>query len=130
LAHPWLDEGLTEYAAFDYFRSVQGQAAAEALLSARWQTPYAVAAANGIDGPVDQAASAMTEANYELLAYAKAALFFDALRHRLGDEMYTQVMRDYVATYHWQIVTPQHLFGLGQSRSGVDLNPLAEEWLH
>jgi hypothetical protein len=130
LDHPWLDEGPAEYAAFDYFRSVQGRAAAEALLSARWQTPYAVAAANGIDGPVDQAASSMTEDNYELLAYAKAALFFDALRQRLGDEMYTQVMRDFVATYRWQIVTPQHLFGLGQTRSGVNLNPLAEEWLH
>jgi hypothetical protein len=129
LAFPWLDEGPAEYAAFDYYRGVFGQAAAEDLLSARWQTPYAVAAANGIDGPVDQAASAMTTANYELLAYAKAALFFDALRNRLGNEMYTQVMREYVETYRWQIVTPQHLFGLAQTLSDVDLNPLAEEWL-
>jgi aminopeptidase N len=79
---------------------------------------------------VDQAASVMTEANYELLTYAKAALFFDALRKRLGDDMYTQAMHDYVATYRWQIVTPQHFFGLSQSLSGVNLNPLAEEWLH
>lgn len=130
LAHPWLDEGPTEYAAFDYYRGVYGQAAAEQLLSARWQTPFAVAAARGIDGPVDQAASAMTEFNYELLAYAKAALFFDALRNRLGDEMYTYIMRAYVDTYRWQIVTPQHFFGLSQSLSRVNLNRLAEEWLH
>jgi aminopeptidase N len=130
LANPWLDEGLAEYAAFDYFRSVHGQATAEALLSARWKTPYAVAAAKGIDGPVDQPASAMTEANYELLTYAKAALFFDAMRNRLGDDMYTRAMRDYVETYRWQIVTPQHFFGLIQSVSKVNLNPMAEEWLH
>jgi hypothetical protein len=43
--------------------------------------------------------------------------------------MYTQVMREYVETYRWQIVTPQHLFGLAQTLSDVDLNPLAEEWL-
>jgi hypothetical protein len=129
LAYPWLDEGPAEYAAFDYFRGVYGQAAAEDLLSARWQTPYAVAAAKGIDGPVDQGANVMTATNYELLAYAKAALFFDALRDQLGDEMYTQVMRTYVETYRWQIVTPQNFFGLAQTLSGVNLNPLAEEWL-
>lgn len=130
LASPWLDEGPAEYAAFDYYRGVYGQAAAEELLSARWQTPYAVAAARGIDGPVDQPSSAMTTTSYELLTYAKAALFFDALRDRLGDEMYTEVMRTYVETYRWQIVTPQHFFGLAQSISGANLNLLAEEWLH
>lgn len=130
LAHPWLDEGPAEYAAFDYYRGVYGQAAAEALLSTRWRTPYAVAAGNGIDGPIDQSADAMSEANYELLAYAKAALFFDALRGWLGDEMYGQVMRAYVEAYRWQIATPQHFLGLAQSLSGVNLNSLAEQWLH
>ncbi len=130
LVYPWLDEGPTEYAAFDYYRGVYGPTAAEELLSARWQTPYAVAASRGIDGPVDQAASAMTVANYELLTYAKAALFFDALRKRLGDEAYTELMRTYVETYRWQIVTPQRFFGLAQTLSGVNLNSLAEEWLH
>jgi aminopeptidase N len=129
LAYPWLDEGPAEYAAFDYYRGIRGQTAAEELLSARWQIPYAAAEAQGIDGPVDQPASTLTSANYELLVYAKAALFFNALRRRLGDETYLEVMRAYVETYRWQIVTPQHFFGLAQSVSGVNLNPLAEEWL-
>jgi hypothetical protein len=130
LAHPWLDEGPAEYAAFDYYRGVYGQPAAEDLLSARWRTPYAVAASNGIDGPVDQPADVMTEANYELLAYAKAALFFDALRGWLGDEAYSQVMREYVETYRWRIATPQHFLSLAGSLSDVNLNPLVEQWLH
>jgi hypothetical protein len=129
-AHPWLDEGPAEYAAFEYYRGVYGQSAAEDLLSARWRTPYAVAASNGIDGPVDQAADSMTEANYELLAYAKAALFFDALRGWLGDEMYSQIMHAYVETYRWRIATPQHFLGLAQSESDVNLSTLAEQWLH
>jgi hypothetical protein len=130
LADAWLDEGPTEYAAFDYYRGVYGQAAAETLLSGRWQTPYAFAAARGIDGPVGQPASALAADNYELLVYAKAALFFNALRQRLGDKVYMEVMRTYVETYRWQIVTPQHFFGLAQTVSGANLNPLAEEWLH
>jgi aminopeptidase N len=108
---------------------VYGQTAAETLLSGRWQTPYAFAATQGIDGPVGQPASALTADNYELLVYAKAALFFNALRQRLGDKLYMEVMRTYVETYRWQIVTPQHFFGLARTVSGVNLNPLAEEWL-
>ena len=77
-----------------------------------------------------QPANALTADNYELLVYAKAALFFNALRQRLGDKMYMEVMRTYVETYRWKIVTPQHFFGLAQMVSGVNLNPLAEEWLH
>ncbi|UCC85668.1 MAG: hypothetical protein JSV81_12465, partial [Anaerolineales bacterium] len=61
--------------------------------------------------------------------YAKAALFFDALRDRLGDQAYIQLVRAYVENYRWQVVTPQHFFGLAQTLSGTDLNPLAEEWL-
>lgn len=129
MAHPWLDEGPAEYAAFDYYRGVYGQSAAEELLSARWQTPYAVAAARGIDGPVDQAASAMSDANYELLTYAKAALFFDALRDQSGDETYRHVMQAYMDTYRWQIATPQHFFGLAQTLAEANLNPLIEDWL-
>jgi hypothetical protein len=129
LAHPWLDEGLAEYAAFDYYRRVYSQSAAEELLSGRWQTPYAVAAAHGIDGPVDRPADAMTAANYELLAYAKAALFFNALRDALGEDAYVELLQAYVEAYRWQTVTPQHFFGLAGSLTGADLNPLAEEWL-
>jgi aminopeptidase N len=129
LYHAWLDEGLAEYAAFDYYRGVYGQPAAEELLSVQWQISYSVAAARGIDGPVDQPASAMNPENYELLAYAKAALFFNALREQLGEETYFKVLRAYVESYRWQIVTPQHFFGLVQAVSGDNLNPLAEEWL-
>jgi hypothetical protein len=129
LACPWLDEGMAEYAAFDYYRSVYGQAAAEDLLSARWQTPYAVAATHGIGGPVGLPASAMNAQNYELLTYAKAALFFNALRESLGDEAYLEVMRAYVQSYRWQVVTPQHFFGPAQALTGANLNPLAEQWL-
>ena len=127
--HAWLDEGPAEYAAFDYYRGVYGQEAAEDLMSSRWRMPYAVAATNGIDGPIDQAAGVMSDANYELLTYAKAALFFDTLRGWLGDEMYGQVMRAYVDTYRWRIVTPQHFLGLAQTQSDVDLDSLAEQWL-
>lgn len=127
--HPWLDEGLAEYSAFNYYRGVFGQAAAEALLSRRWQVPYETGLRGGLAGPVDRPASFFDESNYELLVYARAALFFDALRAALGEEMFQTVLQTYVSENRYGIVTPQTLLETAEGLSGQDLGPLVTEWL-
>jgi hypothetical protein len=127
--YPWLDEGLTEYGAFDYYRGVFGQAAAEKLLTGRWQIPFEWAAAGGVDGVIDRPAQAFDPAGYELIVYAKAALFFNALREQLGDELYLQVLQTYYTENRYQIVTPQIFLATAERVSGQNLNPLAETWL-
>lgn len=128
--YPWLDEGLADYAVFDYYATVFGSERAEELRATRWEIPTLSKANQGLmRGPVDRPASAMEEANYQLLAYAKSALFFDALRQRLGEEMYLKVIRAYVTSYRWRLATPQGFLGLAQRVSERNLNQLAETWL-
>lgn len=127
--YPWLDEGLTEYSAFDYYRGVFGQSEAEKLLVGRWRIPFDVALNGGIDGAVDRPARAFDKSSYELLVYAKAALFFHAMREQLGEEAYLEMMQTYYAENRYQIVTPATLLATGERVSGQNLNRLAEEWL-
>jgi hypothetical protein len=127
--HPWLDEGLTEYSAFDYYRGVFGQSEAENLLTGRWQIPFDWAASGGVDGAIDRPASAFDPASYELLVYAKAALFFNAMREKLGEEIYRQVLQTYYLENRYRIVTPQIFLATAERVSGQNLNPLADEWL-
>ena len=127
--HPWLDEGLTEYSAFDYYRGVFGQAAAERLLTNRWSIPFDAAAAGNVDGVVDRPADAFDPSGYELLVYGKAALFFNALRQELGEEIYLQVLQTYCAENRYRIVTPATFLATAERVSGQNLNPLAEKWL-
>lgn len=125
---PWLDEGLTEYSAFAYYRSVFGGSEAQRLMTARWLIPFD-SAAGVIDGMVDRPAADFDPVSYELLVYAKAALFFNALREKLGDAKYRQVMQTYYLENRYKIVTPQTFLVTAQRVSGENLNPLAEEWL-
>jgi aminopeptidase N len=127
--HPWLDEGLTEYSAFDYYRGVFGQSEAERLLTGRWLIPFDAAASGGVDGVVNRPANAFDPASYELLVYAKAALFFNALRKQLGDETYRRVLQTYYTENRYRIVTPQTFLSTAERVSGQNLNPLAEQWL-
>jgi hypothetical protein len=127
--YPWLDEGLTEYGAFDYYRGVFGQSQAERLLAGRWQMPFANAATGGINGAVDRPAKEFDSNSYQLLVYSKAALFFNALREELGDEVYQQVLQTYYEENRYRLATPQIFLATAARVSGRNLNPLAEEWL-
>lgn len=127
--HPWLDEGLTEYSAFDYYRSVFGQTDGERLLTERWFISFDDAAKGGIAGLATRPANAFDPASYELLVYTKTALFFNALRAELGEETYGQFLRTYYAENRYRLVTPQTLLTTAERVSGQDLSPLTKQWL-
>ncbi len=127
--HPWLDEGLTEYGAFDYYRGVFGRSEAEKLLTGRWEIPFDWAAGGGMQGVVDQPAAVFDPVEYELFVYAKAALFFNALREQVGEDMYFQILQTYYAENRYKIVTPQTFLATAERVSGQNLNALAEQWL-
>ncbi|MCL4301080.1 MAG: M1 family metallopeptidase [Anaerolineae bacterium] len=126
--HPWLDEGLAEYSAFEYYRGILGEGEAERLMTGRWLIPFD-SAAGSVDGSVDRPAAAFDPASYELLVYAKAALFFNALHDQLGEAMYRQALQTYYLENRYRIATPQTFLATAQRVSGQNLNPLVEEWL-
>jgi len=126
---PWLDEGLTEYSAFDYYRGVFGQSAAEELLTGRWFIPFDTAAGGGVDGVADRPAGDFDPVSYELLVYAKAALFFNALREELGEETYRRVLQTYYAENRYRIASPDIFLATAERVSGRNLGPLVEKWL-
>ncbi|MDM8518444.1 M1 family metallopeptidase [Anaerolineales bacterium HSG6] len=127
--HPWLDEGLTEYSAFDYYRGVYGQARAEELLTGHWYIPFDQAMQGGIDGQVDRPAREFDPTSYQLLVYAKAALFFNALRAELGEETYRQVIQTYYTESRYKLVTPEQFLAIAERVSGQNLDHLTDKGL-
>jgi len=125
---PWLDEGLAEYSTATYYRDVYGQARANTLINQRWLVPYQAAVEEGYDAVVNQPSSAFGP-EYEVIVYGKAALFFDAIRQRLGDDTYQAVLQEYLARYRWQVATPDALLHVVKSVSGQDVEDLYSRWI-
>jgi hypothetical protein len=125
---PWLDEGLAEYSTAVYYEQVYGRARANKLVNQRWLVPYQVVVDNGYDVIVNQPASAFG-GEYEVIVYAKAALFFDALRQELGDETFRAVLHAYVDQYRWRIAAPEDFLNVAESISGQDLDSLYNHWI-
>ena len=125
---PWLDEGLAEYSMSVYYRQVFGEARANTLINQRWLVPYQVAVENEYDAVVNQPSSAFSW-EYEVIVYAKAALFFHALHQEVGDDTFMAIMHEYVSQFRWGIATPDDLMSIAESVSGRDLDPLFNRWI-
>jgi hypothetical protein len=126
---PWLDEGLAEYSMAIYYGQVYGQARVNTLINQRWLVPYQVAVENEYDAVVNQPSTAFFPWQYEVIVYGKAALFFNALRQELGDEIFERVLREYLDRYRWRIATPDDFLTVAESVSGQDLDGLYNQWI-
>lgn len=127
--YPWLDEGLAEYCTYTYEQARYGADAAEALLDWRWRNPYQYAVERELDAVVNQPSSAFSVANYETMIYAKAALFFDAVRREVGDETYYRLLQEYLDRYRWGVATPADFLAVAEEVSGQELGALYQQWI-
>lgn len=126
----WLDEGLAEYSSYTYYARVYGREEAERLRVLRWEGPYTYARAQGQDKVLAQPADQfLSQRLYESMVYAKAALFFDALRRAVGDDLYYAILQEYVRRFRFRIASPADFFEVAGEVSGRDLTPLIQQWV-
>jgi hypothetical protein len=125
----WLDEGLAEFSTYTYYRARYGEPEAEARVELRWRIPYQYAVDQGLDTVVNQPLSDFLPSNYETMAYAKGALFFDAVRREVEDETYYRLLREYLDRYRYAIATPADFLAVAEEVSGRDLGELYTEWI-
>ncbi|HEY63012.1 MAG TPA: M1 family metallopeptidase [Caldilineae bacterium] len=126
---PWLDEGLAEYSAYIYFESVYGKEVAERIRHNRWEIPVAYARESGLDTVVGQSAFGFSPLNYEIMVYAKSALFFHALRQKMGDQAFFEWLQALVTDYRYQVLTPEAMLSEAERISGRDVQSVYERWI-
>jgi aminopeptidase N len=126
---PWLDEGLAEFSTQYYYRDRWGEPTAEQLQLRRWGVPVAAAKQRKKDAPIGKPVDEYKD-NYETIVYGKGALFFSALREKLGAETFDGLLRTYLERYRWKIATPADFQALAEEVSGQDLDALFKEWVY
>lgn len=127
--YPWLDEGLAEHSSLLFMDTLYGPDVADRIRTLRWRVPTEWAVKNGYDAPVGQDVTAFNGTNYEILVYAKSALFFDALYQTLGFETYLKVLKTFVERYRLQRPTPADFLAVVAEVGGIDPQPLYEQWI-
>jgi len=128
LHEPWLDEGAATYTQVLYLEATEGSGSATGLLSDfREQLREHPTPGLPIGQPVGAYAS---QREYELFVYLKGALFFDALRAELGDEVFFQFLQDYFRTFRYSIVTAEDFQATAEASCACVLQPLFDLWVY
>jgi hypothetical protein len=127
LREPWLDEAAASYTEVLYYEQAGGAQAARSHLDYFW---LYVAASDNPELPIGLAIKDYPDGNdYGLLVYGKGALFFDALRQRLGDEVFFQFLHNYYDTYKYGFATGAGFQAVAEQTCACELDDLFNLWV-
>ena len=126
--HAWVDESLATYAQVLYQEAVHGPLAKQTEL-AGLQAQYDELIKRRQDGPIDRPMSQFTLYTFNAIAYAKGALYIDALRTTAGDTAFFAALRQYVTTYAYQVVDGTALRDVVQQQCACDVQPVYQRWV-
>ena len=132
IRYPWLDEGLTEFNTVLYYEAIYGKhgiPSSDYLIKNRWLAPYKLLVARGGDSSLDKPTTEYKQSDYEVLAYAKAALFFNAIREEIGEKAYDEFLKVYADRMRWKISTPDYLLSAVEESSQHNVKPLYDKWI-
>jgi hypothetical protein len=70
-----------------------------------------------------------TESDYGVFVYMKGALFFDALRSRLGESSFLAFLRDYFTRHRYGFATSESFQETAEAVCACDLADLFDLWV-
>ncbi|NOZ04956.1 MAG: M1 family metallopeptidase [Chloroflexi bacterium] len=126
---PWLDEALANYSAALYMEKAHGSAGLQQTLD-NWEQILNRWKSDHPDEPVAQPLSEFKgrEDAYSVIVYVKGALFFHALREKIGDQAFFESLKQYYQAHRYGIAQPADLLQVFETTSGQDLGDLYQEW--
>lgn len=127
---PWLDEALAEYSVKLYMEAMHGQAAADKLQNARWETPFEALQQDRADRALNEPVKRFVSTKqYETVVYDKGALLYDSIRKILGDRQFTRFLQSYLANHRYQIVDTNDWRATLRTLNNPKLDELYQDWV-
>lgn len=122
---PWLDEGFAQYATYLYYLGNGGETAAESYRQS-WQDRWS--RANFEEIPIGLPAAAYEPRQYSPIIYGRAPIFIGELEEVMGSETFREFLKQYIASYRWQIVRSQDFLSLAELSCGCELDDLFNKY--
>lgn len=126
--HAWVDEGITSYSQVLYQEALYGTQAG--INEKRiFVDDYAALKTKKQDGAVDRPVSEMSDYQYGVLSYSKAALYVDAIRSTIGANAFSAALKSYYTTNRYAIVDGTAFVRAVQGSCDCDIQPLYNQWI-
>ena len=127
-SNPWQDEALTTFSTYDFLKTYN-PGIYQYLRNSYNQRVAAYQQANGNQSFMQPVSAFTTQPSaYSTLVYVKGALFFDALRSKLGDNAFNNALRSYYTQNEYKIASPNDLLDVFSSSCNCDLTDFYLQW--
>ena len=127
--HPWLDEGLAEYAVAAFYRDNGFPAIYREMIADAEENFSIRLALKGTSGTrFDLPLSELADGYYDR-AYSGGLLLFNTLAERFGAERFHAALKVFATRYGGAVATPDDLIRSLSSSLEEDLSPLFNVWL-
>jgi len=127
LLEPWLDEAAASYTEVLYEEAVHGRSAAQSSLR-DFTTELSTTPDKTLPIGLPVASYASAD-EYFAIVYAKGALFFDALRRRLGDDLFFAFLHNYYAEYRYGFASSADFEASAEETCACDLSQMFNLWV-
>ena len=127
-SHAWVDESFATYAQLLYREKIWGASAAT-IERDGFVAQYTKLQAHHSDGAIDQHMRTFTLYSYNVLAYAKAALYLDAIRAQVGPDVFAHAVHDYYTAHRYEVVDGTAFVSAVKSACTCDIQPLYNHWV-
>ncbi len=124
---PWIDEGLASYAQVLYYEAM-GNAARAAEELEYFRSLYRRLREANRDAPLATPPGGL-RGNYVPVAYAKAALFFHALRGQIGEESFGRFLGRYLAEGKYRETAGPDVLRAAEAACQCELDGLYQDWV-
>ena len=128
LKNPWQDEGLTTFSTLAYLQKYAQPIYQQFLVDYSGRVSETEKEMGGL--PIASPLSAFQNkpSAYSPIVYQKSALFFNALRQKIGDEAFQKALKSYYEKNRFQLISPQALLDSFSTACGCDLSELYQKW--
>jgi hypothetical protein len=127
--HPWIDESLTSYTEYVYFREIRGEEDYRDAIQGDRDFYNFYRGTGAPDLGLNLPVAAYTDNNYGVIIYVKGPLFFAELENVLGTERFLQALQLYFERHHYEVATSADVLAAFEDATGEDLDALFYQWV-
>ncbi len=124
---PWMDEAFATYSTALYLEFVEGRGQATGYLS---DLREVVRNHPQSERPIGQGVGEYQGGEYSTLVYLKGALFYQALRQRLGDEVFFDFLQRFYQEYRYGFATADDFHSTAEASCSCELDALFQDWVY
>jgi aminopeptidase N len=127
LDEPWLDESITQFVTWHYFRDRYGDAVADGFYQSfqdRWDR------IEQADIPIGLPVSAYEGAAYSGIIYGRGPIFINELARTMGQATFDTFLRDYYTQHKWGLADASGFQALAETHCECDLTSIFNDWLY